>query len=44
MSFPIRWDKPRIPTTKELAKLKKAGYKVTILSNGELLITEGGKQ
>lgn len=37
MSFPIKWDKPRVPTSKELENLRKAGYRITVLSNGDLL-------
>ena len=38
MSFPIKWDKPRTPTTEELNQLRKI-YNVTILWDGNILLT-----
>jgi len=39
MSLPIKWDTPRIATSKEMDELERAGYEITILPSGNLLIT-----
>lgn len=37
MGFPIKWDKPRTPTDKELEHLRKY-YDVYVRSNGDIAI------